>query len=703
MKKYLAALFLVLSIAHASAQPPPVPALPDTTRVTSYSITGTTCACSVGFAIYGDSTDVDEWIQVYVGGTAFPSTDPTYGWSLSSATGPLATIPRPITNAVLTFNSVHTATVAIVGSVRPRRTAQFAENRGVAARDLNQWLTYIVAGMRELWDKANRSIVGQPGDVLTPLPPAATRGNSNSGTLLGFGGDGQPKLYPNGTQVNWGTGVVLGITRSQISSNIITNVTFLVSGYLAAGDYGALAPYTSVGASPSGPMAIQDAAGTWFNLLINGGAANVDWFISGGAGTQASPYTGWDTNITWTAGYTYRFGAHFYGFSSLSISVPVTLIGSGGSSLNSDVFGGTWLNSLNFGTVLLATATSGNAITLNQASNSYAYNLRDMMIVGPGSGTSVGVAMGTVARASVQSRWSNVYVANFSQCLEFDNVEDGTFDHIRMNGCTTGLIAGLNTNQNVFLDLQVQHATTGITFSNNSQNVIVGGLIQNVTTGFTFIGANSLSIKGVYGEAFTTFFNFNGTVSGSTSVDISDVYASGTNLIGSSGVITQSYVTIKNVQWGGALLTIPSNFRNAYLESIQVTAITDNGANTIICDGDQGCKFPSVATGIIKHSKPEIDTSYFYDNPGGGTSTMGAGVGRFIINPGGGVATLTIVLPPNPVDGQLFGIASSQAITTLTTSTSDSTSLVAPPTTLAAKGSFRFIYRSATTTWYPAP
>ena len=40
---------------------PPVPALPDTERRTSYSVSGTTCACAVNFAIYGDSTDIDEW------------------------------------------------------------------------------------------------------------------------------------------------------------------------------------------------------------------------------------------------------------------------------------------------------------------------------------------------------------------------------------------------------------------------------------------------------------------------------------------------------------------------------------------------------------------------------------------------------------------------------------------------------------------
>jgi Chaperone of endosialidase len=186
MCKIAIALALLLGLANGAAAqaPPAVPALPDSSRVTTYSLSASNCACSVGFALYGSGNDVDEWIQVYVNGVAKLSTDLTYGWSLSSATGALATIPRPITNAVLTFNSVQTAAVIISGSERPRRLSQFSENRGVAARDLNQAVTDAVAVQRELWDKANRSIVGQPGEVFSALPPPANR----LGGFLAFDG-----------------------------------------------------------------------------------------------------------------------------------------------------------------------------------------------------------------------------------------------------------------------------------------------------------------------------------------------------------------------------------------------------------------------------------------------------------------------------------------------------------------------------------
>jgi hypothetical protein len=197
IRRLILAALLALSIAPAFGQsaPPPVPALPDTERRTSYTISGSTCACAVNMALYGDSTDVDAWLEVWISGTKYLSSDPTFGWTITSPTGALSSIPRPITDAVLTFNNPVTGTVQIVGARRPRRTTQFSENRGVAARDLNQAITDLVAMLREDWDKINdvsgRSILGQPGDSWQPLPKASTRANQ----LLGFDGSGKPILY----------------------------------------------------------------------------------------------------------------------------------------------------------------------------------------------------------------------------------------------------------------------------------------------------------------------------------------------------------------------------------------------------------------------------------------------------------------------------------------------------------------------------
>lgn len=197
MRKYLAALFLALSLVPAFAQPPPVPALPDTPRIASYSLSASVCTCSVGFALYGDSTDYGNWLDVKLttgsGATAVTTTlTAVTDYTITSATGALSTIARPITDGLLTLTVARTGTLQIVGAQRPRRLSQFTEGRGVAARDLNQAFTSALAIMRETWDRTNditgRALLTNPGETIGPLPSAAAR----AGGLLGFNSSGDP-------------------------------------------------------------------------------------------------------------------------------------------------------------------------------------------------------------------------------------------------------------------------------------------------------------------------------------------------------------------------------------------------------------------------------------------------------------------------------------------------------------------------------
>ncbi len=171
--------------------PPPVPALPDLERRTEYTITGSNCNCPVGFSLYGDATDFGNWIQVYVNGVLQDAS--TY--AITSPSGSLATLPRPINDAVLNFNALTTGEVQIVGGRRPRRVHQFAENRGVAARDLNQLGNDIEAQNRETWDLRNRTILARPGDAFGPMPAPSTCASA----FLTFDSTG---LNPTCTQIS---------------------------------------------------------------------------------------------------------------------------------------------------------------------------------------------------------------------------------------------------------------------------------------------------------------------------------------------------------------------------------------------------------------------------------------------------------------------------------------------------------------------
>ncbi len=69
------------------------------------------------------------------------------------------------------------------------------------------------------------------------------------------------------------------ILRSSFSSSTTTSSDiYFMAGEVAAGDFGAGALYTSVGASSSGTRHIQDFNSTWFNLVTSGTEICAGWF-----------------------------------------------------------------------------------------------------------------------------------------------------------------------------------------------------------------------------------------------------------------------------------------------------------------------------------------------------------------------------------------------------------------------------------------
>jgi hypothetical protein len=241
---------------------PPVPGLPDAERRTSYSITSSQCNCAVGFQIYGDSTDYQNWVEVFINGVQASYNDPLLGWTITSPTGPLASIPRPITDAVLTFNIAQTGTVQIVGARRPRRVSQFQEGAGVPARNLNQALSDVVSQNRETWDKINdvtgRVILAPPGETMTPLPSAANRAGQN----LCFDSSGNPKacaITSAGT-IAAGNGIsVTGTNPATISANL-TGVSPIVVTPGASDSIGCPTCSTTVITSRSAALALNLSA-----------------------------------------------------------------------------------------------------------------------------------------------------------------------------------------------------------------------------------------------------------------------------------------------------------------------------------------------------------------------------------------------------------------------------------------------------------
>ena len=224
LRRLILAIVLSAGIFPAFAQAPaPVPALPDTERRITYVISASTCACAVNFALYGDNTDYQDWVGVYLNGV-----QQLGNWTISSPSGSLTTLPRPITDAVLTFSAPQTGTVQIVGARRPRRTSQFQENQGVSARSLNQVLTDIISQNREIWDKTNdltgRVMAAPAGESLPVLPPASSR--ANQGVCFNSNGNVTPCVSIPSSTFSPGTGITFtGTGPTTISATPVSTAT----------------------------------------------------------------------------------------------------------------------------------------------------------------------------------------------------------------------------------------------------------------------------------------------------------------------------------------------------------------------------------------------------------------------------------------------------------------------------------------------
>lgn len=155
----------------------------------------------------------------------------------------------------------------------------------------------------------------------------------------------------------------------------------------------------------------------------------------------------------------------------------------------------------------------------------------------------------------------------------------------------------------------------------------------------------------------------------------------------------------KTITLGGNLTT-----SGAFATTLTVTAATNStlpsGTHTLA-----GLDVAQTWTANQTLSGAGLLEPYSYNTPlTGATITMAAYERRCIINPAGTLAALTVNLPPNPVDGQVAGVATTQIVTALTVAAgTGGASIVGAPTTLAADATFTMLYRSASTTWYLAP
>jgi hypothetical protein len=96
-----------------------------------------------------------------------------------------------------------------------------------------------------------------------------------------------------------------------------------------------------------------------------------------------------------------------------------------------------------------------------------------------------------------------------------------------------------------------------------------------------------------------------------------------------------------------------------------------------------------------------IGTNYSYEQPSAGaTLVAGSHLAAYLIDPSGPLATLTVVLPSAPNDGDEFLVVTTQPLALLSVSPAAGQSLDGSAGGLGQNGAVRWQYRAANATWY---
>jgi hypothetical protein len=133
----------------------------------------------------------------------------------------------------------------------------------------------------------------------------------------------------------------------------------------------------------------------------------------------------------------------------------------------------------------------------------------------------------------------------------------------------------------------------------------------------------------------------------------------------------------------------------ATLESGGLTGLTSLSlVGTATVNGRVSVSGNIVGAGLVANSIQWVSPN------SGSTVNITSNISNLILHPAATTATLNVVLPTAPIDGQTLCISSTEIITELNISVASGTINNAPTTFAAAPGKVRFIYRLADTSWY---
>lgn len=312
-------------------------------------------------------------------------------------------------------------------------------------------------------------------------------------------------------------------------------------------------------------------------------------------------------------------GYYQIGDGTIAVTKNLTLGGVGYTCVNNSPYASAdWTNQARMsGTVLFSTLASGTAISCVGTTYERAPRLEGFLLVGPGSGTAIGVTLGgALADVLVRTRVTDVMVANFPTTWLVSNVLQSTLIDVHSMASATAFDVFEGTNQNVFLNISAEHSTAdGISLRAGAlykpaANKFVNGLLQNVS------GRSGMRVEaGCEANSFDVFYCEAG-VGLTNLVDLES--GSGTELNSwwlSSNAgslrVNAARTTIRSLRSGGApALLIDTAAQGTQIFQSDQLVITDNStAKTTMKFQPVGATFGSGGSALLllAHGSATLD------------------------------------------------------------------------------------------------
>lgn len=299
-----------------------------------------------------------------------------------------------------------------------------------------------------------------------------------------------------------------------------------------------------------------------------------------------------------------RLPAGVFKITSLTLSKGQHLSGVGQQDWRDrmTVFGNpAWLNNTNFnGTVIRSTLTAGTAITLVDTEVNSG-GMSDFTLIGPGSGTSVGVQIGSGSWTVVNALIRSVKIGNFFIGMRTYLMNEGSAYDLMIRGCDTGLEMVAQTIQNAFYMLDVQICGDGLKISDASSvsNTFYSMIAQsNGRTGAIVAGTKNVFQSPYFENNTTRDLDVTGDANAFHDPFMNDASDSVRVQAGAS------YNVFSGFGGYGTVVAITNAGQANYFQG-RMSGLTDTGTNTVVVDSEflgtafaAQASFASVVSGI---------------------------------------------------------------------------------------------------------